>query len=112
VNRQLQPAPIDDLARDPARAADLPPDVAKALLVKIAGLHAMLLTSAMTTTPAPTTNGDRFLDAAEVGAMIGKSQSWIEKNTDALPKRKKVGGEGMWSEREIQAWMRHRATWD
>jgi predicted DNA-binding transcriptional regulator AlpA len=103
---------LDELATDPAKAVMLTPEVAKALLVKVAGLHVVLLISALTTTPTPSANGtDRFLDAADVGAMIGKSKSWVEKNTESLPKRRKVGGEGKWSEREIQAWMRHRETW-
>jgi predicted DNA-binding transcriptional regulator AlpA len=59
----------------------------------------------------PDGHGDRFLNGDEVAAIIGKSRSWVEKNTDALPCRRKVGGEGLWSEREIQRWMKHREPW-
>jgi predicted DNA-binding transcriptional regulator AlpA len=104
---------LDELAADPVRVATLPTDTAKVLLAKVAGLHALLLTSAMAAPPSSSINAaDRFLNASEVGAMIGKSVSWVEKHVDELPKRRRVGGEGVWSEREVQAWMRRRETWD
>lgn len=105
---------LDELATNPARATDLPPEVTRALFVRVTTLHGALLASLLgVPMQAPSQNGgDRFLDAAEVGVMIGKSRSWVEKNTEALPKRRKVGGEGKWSEREIQQWMRHRELWD
>ena len=105
---------LDDLAADPAKAMSLPVEVARALLPKVASLHEVLLVSALAPhAAAPRANpGDRFIDADEVGDMIGKSKSWVEKNTAVLPKRKRVGGEGKWSEREIQQWMRYREPWD
>src|SRR5262245_46816353 len=78
---------LSELIEDPARASELPPDVAKALLVKVAGLEVVLLTSAVAAPSQPNANGgDRFLDPREVGAIIGKSKSWVEKNTEELPK--------------------------
>jgi predicted DNA-binding transcriptional regulator AlpA len=44
--------------------------------------------------------------------ISGTEPAWVEKNTEALPKRRKVGGEGKWSEHEIQQWMKHRESWD
>jgi predicted DNA-binding transcriptional regulator AlpA len=105
---------LDEIAANPARADVLSVEVVKRLLIRHAAVGELLLgrlIAAPTVEPKP--NGtDRFLDAGEVGAMIGKSKSWVEKKTEALPKRKKVGGKGMWSEREIQTWMKHRETWD
>jgi predicted DNA-binding transcriptional regulator AlpA len=113
VKDALQTVPtLDELAADPAKAMKLPIEVAKALLVKVAGLQAALLTSALTSALTPTTSSiDRFLDTGEVAAMIGKSRSWVEKNTAELPRRRKVGGEGKWSERDVQQWMKHREFW-
>jgi len=109
---QLMPT-LDELAADLSKAAALPPDAASKLLVIVAGLHAALQVAA-TIPPLslPHSDADRFLDAAEVSAMIGKSVSWIEKNTAELPKRRRVGGEGKWSRRELIRWMKHRPAWD
>jgi len=105
---------VRELLDEPSRVAELPPEAARTLFVRVAALQAAL-TAAMLpplSLEKPAQNGDRFLDATEVGAMIGKSKSWVEKNTAELPPRRKVGGEGKWSEREIQTWMKHRDAWD
>ena len=107
---------LDDVARDPSMATALPLEVVEQLLVKHnAAGQALLarLLAARAQNGAPARNEtDRFLDAGQVGAMIGKSKSWIEKNPEGLPKRLKVGGEAKWSERELQAWMKRREPWD
>jgi predicted DNA-binding transcriptional regulator AlpA len=109
---------LDELALHPEQAAELSVDVVLSLHARavraLMALEAPLLAVRANGRAASSepNAGDRFLDAVQVGAMIGKSKSWVEKNTEALPKRRKVGGEGMWSEREIQTWMKHRETWD
>jgi predicted DNA-binding transcriptional regulator AlpA len=106
---------IHELLENPSRVAELPPEAARILFVRLAALQAALTVAILPASASEKSRsqngGDRFLDATEVGVVIGKSRSWIEKNTDVLPKRKKVGGEGKWSEREIQMWMRHREAW-
>jgi predicted DNA-binding transcriptional regulator AlpA len=104
---------VAELIADPTKAESMPPSEAGLLFVKVQNLAAVLLARMVDGgrgTPEHN-GGDRFLDAAAVGAMIGKSRSWVEKHPENLPKRRKVGGEGMWSEREIQTWMKHRETW-
>jgi predicted DNA-binding transcriptional regulator AlpA len=111
----IAPLPtLDELDVDPSKLDALSVETVKRLLVRHAAVGELLLARLITEpTAEPKANGgDRFLDAAEVGLMIGKSRSWVEKNRVALPKRRKVGGEGKWSEREIQAWMKHREAWD
>jgi predicted DNA-binding transcriptional regulator AlpA len=105
---------LDELAADLTKAGALPPEVARLQLVRVAALHAALQVAATASPPATShqAGGDRFLDAAEVGAMVGKSVSWIEKHTEELPKRRRVGGEAKWSRDEIIYWMRHRPPWD
>jgi predicted DNA-binding transcriptional regulator AlpA len=106
---------LDELAADPGKAEELPPGEASLLFVKVRNLEAVLLARMIASREAAAEHngaGDRFLDAAALGALIGKSKSWVEKHTEELPKRRKVGGEGMWSEREVQTWMKHRETWD
>jgi predicted DNA-binding transcriptional regulator AlpA len=106
---------FEDLLANPSRAAELPAAAARELFVRLAAVQAALTTAllpAQSPEQSSSWNGDRFLDATEVGAIIGKSKSWVEKNTGSLPARRKVGGEGKWSEREIQTWMKHREPWD
>lgn len=104
---------LTELVERPELAAGLPPDVALPLCVKVAALQAALAIASRPPAPvvrtAPT--GDRFLNVAEVAERIGKSRSWVQKNHGELPSRRRVGGEGLWSEREIEAWIRHRPTW-
>ena len=104
---------LDELAADPEKVDALPVDVVKRLLVKHATVGAALSGRLLGVAERePYTNGpDRFLDAEHVGTMIGKSRSWVEHHLKELPPRRKVGGEGVWSEREIQIWMRHREPW-
>jgi predicted DNA-binding transcriptional regulator AlpA len=105
---------IEELLENPSRVADLPPEAARTLFVRLAALQAAL-TVAVLPAPAaarsPLQNGDRFLDAEEVGAMIGKSRSWVEHNVEELPEPRRVGGERRWSEREIQHWMQACPGW-
>jgi predicted DNA-binding transcriptional regulator AlpA len=106
---------IEELLDNPSRVADLPTEAARALFVRLAGLQAALTVAVLPASApekSPSQKGDRFLDAEEVDAMIGKSRSWVEHNVDELPERRRVGGEGRWSEREIQRWMQNRPHWD
>jgi predicted DNA-binding transcriptional regulator AlpA len=108
---------LDDLAAHPERAAELPPETVAALHYRavrvLMALEAPLLARSGRVDRAAEPNGsDRFLDAEQVGVLIGKSKSWVEKHPEELPKRRRVGGEGKWSEREIQQWMKHRETWE
>lgn len=103
---------LDELVGQPGRAAALAPHIARAMAPKVAALHAELMIAALAPTPAPQAQGDdRLLGPDEVAVRIGKSRSWVEKNTADLPKRIRVGGEGLWSRREIEAWVRHRPLW-
>ena len=106
---------IEELLENPSKVADLPAEAARILFVRLATLQAALAVAVLPValpTKAPSQNGDRFLDAEEVGRLIGKSRSWIEHNVDQLPPRRRVGGEGRWSEQEIQHWMLHAPRWN
>lgn len=114
MSRLLPMPAIEELLENPSRVADLPAEAARLLFVRLAALQAALTVAVLpATTPdrSPSQNGDRFLDAEEVGALVGKSRSWIEHHVDELPERRRVGGEGRWSEREIRRWMEHCPRW-
>jgi predicted DNA-binding transcriptional regulator AlpA len=104
---------FEDLLANPSRAAELPAAAARELFVRLAAVQAAL-TTALLPAQSPeksSENGDRFLDAAEVGVRIGKSRSWVEHHVEELPERRRVGGEGRWSERELERWMASRPRW-
>jgi hypothetical protein len=89
----LIPVPsLDELAAHPEMVAELSAETAAALYSKVRHTEAALLARLLLERPTPATgNGaDRFLDAAAVGVMIGKSRSWVEKHPEDLPKRRKV----------------------
>jgi predicted DNA-binding transcriptional regulator AlpA len=112
VNLRATPS-LGELLANPSRAAELPAPVARELFVRIAAVQAAL-TTALLPALSPekfSHTGDRFLDAGEVGARIGKSRSWVEHHVEELPERRRVGGEGRWSERELERWMANRPRW-
>ncbi len=69
------PPPLDQLAADPARVRDLPPEMARDLLLRVIGLQTALLAQVLT----PSANGDgqpeppedRLLTAKEAAARLG-----------------------------------------
>lgn len=110
---------LDELAAHPQRAAELTSEAARTLLprcseelVRLAELRDVLLLAAFANGTAKRESGDRLLDAEAVAVKIGKSRSWLEKHTDELPPRRRVGGEALWSERELEAWIRTRPRWE
>jgi len=110
---------LDELAADPVRAADLTPETARALLsqcaaelARLSALHAVLLIAACANGPVRRDPGDRLLDVAAVAERIGKSRSWVSKHPDDLPARRRVGGEALWSERELEIWIKNRPRWE
>lgn len=105
---------LDELAAHPERATELPAGVARQLYVQVAALKAALaatLLASPVAAPVRPPHGDRFVGPAEVAVKIGKSRSWVEKHAAELPPRRRVGGEGLWSERELEAWIRARPRW-
>lgn len=113
---------LEDLLGEPAKVGDLLPAAAMGLLrdcearlTAYQGLRDALLIRAFSangSSPGRRDEDNRLLDAAEVGQLIGKSRSWVEHNISELPERIRVGGEGRWSEHEIQRWMLNRPRWN
>jgi predicted DNA-binding transcriptional regulator AlpA len=107
---------VGELLERPEKALGLPPDVAAPLFVQVSALAAALSTAAArpAALPVPLREraGDRLLGPDDVSARIGKSRSWVEKHPGELPPRRRVGGEALWSEREIEAWIRNLPRWD
>lgn len=76
----LTPIPsLDDLARDPARARDLPPEVARDLLAQLAPLLTLLLAQAFQGANGQPSeeDGDRLLTVEEVARRLGVSKDAV-----------------------------------
>lgn len=119
MSSHREPLPnVDDLAAHPEHTSELAPDTARSLLaacseriLRLSQLRDSLMLLVMSSAAATRRDEDRFLDVCAVAAKLCKSKSWVQKNVDALPARRKIGGEGLWSERDIEAWMRSRPRW-
>jgi predicted DNA-binding transcriptional regulator AlpA len=102
---------LNDLARNPALALELRPDVAMQLHIQ-----AVMILSALTpcfsrsnrSSPLLREDGDCLIGVAEVAALIGMSLSWVEKHTKVLPPRVSVEGNPKWRKSEIDRWVKTR----
>ena len=78
---------LDELARNPTSAAQLPRDVITALMAQCAALQvalaARLASAPSALTPAATQ--DRTLDANEIAKELGVKRRWVFRHADQLP---------------------------
>jgi len=106
VLRSLVAVPsIADLLAHPERAADLPADVARALLAQVAPLQMALLGRAF----APDGAGggrDRLLTVKDAAAKLGQSAEWLYKHASTMPFTVRNGRALRFSEVGIEAWIR------
>ncbi len=79
----MSPAPLpslDQLAADPARVRDLPPEVARDLFPKVAALHAALQVRAVSLDGAAQPEApewDRLLTPEEAAQILGVTVKWL-----------------------------------
>lgn len=101
---------LDDLARDPAHAAALAPDVARALLVRASAVTAALETALRTTAPM---NGstpadepeDKLLSIEEAMAILHRPRWWMYAHAAQIPGARRVHKRLLlFSERRLRAW--------
>ena len=119
MNTRCRESPnLDDLVVHPEQASELPLDAAQALLtlcseriLRLSAVRDSLMLAVASSLGAARHDADRFLDVSGVAAKICKSVSWIQKNGNQLPARRRIGGEALWSEREVEAWMRSCPRW-
>jgi hypothetical protein len=108
----LTPVPsLDELARDPAKAANLPPGVAAALLVRAAAVQSVLaarIASAEVAAPAPApaAPADEMLTIDEAAALLRRSRRWLYRNADRLPFVKRVSRKSLLcSKARLMRWL-------
>jgi len=104
---------LDELAADPTRANDLPPEVVQALSWKcLAVLTALRIAADTAASPQATArhadDGERLLAVPGVAQRIGMSVSWVEKHTADLPARVSVAGNPRWRKSDLERWIKNR----
>lgn len=110
----VHPVPtLDELSRDPGRAAELPRHLATELTLKALGVVAALASVGGSEPQTwvqsrPAEPGEQYLDHAAVAELLGVSKSWVEHNLEELPPRRRFGNRQRWLRSEIVTWMRTR----
>ncbi len=109
----LTPLPtLDDLARDPAKAQELPPEARQAL-----SLRALTVLAVLATAPGEpaSANGqgeapaeDRLLTVEETARKLGMSEDWCYRQAKRLPFAVRIGRQLRFSERGIERYIRQR----
>jgi len=110
----LTPLPtLDELAADPARVRDLPPEAARDLLLRVVGLQTTLLAQAFS--PSASGDGqpeapaeDRLLAVKEAAGKLGVSTDWLYRRATNLPFTVRLGRQLRFSERGVERWIRQR----
>jgi excisionase family DNA binding protein len=93
---------LDELARDPARAALLPPDERAAMLAQVATLLV-----ALASTGIPGTTADRLLTVEEAAAKLACSRDTLYRNK-RHPARVQNGRSVRFSEKALDTIIRRR----
>lgn len=110
----VHPVPtLDELSREPGRAAELPRHLATELTLKALGVVAALASVGGSEPQAWVQSRsaepeEQYLDHAAVAELLGVSKSWVEHNLEELPPRRRFGNRQRWLRSEIVTWMRTR----
>jgi predicted DNA-binding transcriptional regulator AlpA len=103
---------LDDLAANPAYAADLAPDVAQALMsrcvIALAALNARLLSGRENGRGNPAPEGDRRLNVEAAAVRLGVSRDYLYRNAGNLPFTVRIGRSLGFSEAGLEKYMRQR----
>jgi predicted DNA-binding transcriptional regulator AlpA len=104
---------LDDLAADPARAVDIPPATAAALLARLAGLQPVLLARALAPAGGGYSDGapaeDRLLSVKEAAEQLGHSEDWLYRRAAKLPFTVRTGRRDVrFSTVGLARWIRNR----
>jgi excisionase family DNA binding protein len=100
---------LADLAAQPARVDELAPDQARALLVQLAALQAPLLARALA---GGRTSGDpdELLTVDVAARRLGLSEDWLYRHARRLPFTVHVGRQVRFSARRLEAYIASHAN--
>lgn len=101
--------PLSELLRDPAQVEALPPEAARALLIKLAPLTAALWLRAL---HAGVTNGqpeapaeDRLLTPEDASRLLGVTPVWLYRHSRSLPFARRLSRKCLrFSEAGLRRW--------
>lgn len=107
-----QGASLDELVAHPERAREVPIEAVLDLLQDCAAaiarygtLRVSLLLRLNAGAGGTTREDQQLLNAAQVAQILGRSQSWVEHNLDALPPRRSLCGQPLWLRRDVERWV-------
>ncbi len=104
---------LDELARDPERARDLPAPVVRAILGQLAAIQLQLVVR-LAEAPGEVQNpdaADRLLTATRVAERLGRSPKWVYANAARLPFAIRLDGQHpRFSERGLERWITENAA--
>jgi hypothetical protein len=84
---RLSPVPsLDALAQDPAKAADLSPEIRRAVLLQcVALIGACPVAESPVTVPLPSAEPEQYVSAEEGARLLGVTPRWLYRNQRRLP---------------------------
>ena len=107
----LTPLPtLDELAAHPERAQELPPEVARDLLARLAPLQTVLLAQAIRplACQGEPQGEDRLLTVEEAAKKLGLSTDWLYRRAGKLLFTVRLGRQLRFSERGLDRYIRQR----
>ena len=99
----------DELVEHPERARELPPGVAAEILVRFAGLQALLLRRALAAPaggPPAAPEADRWLTPEEAAGLLGVRSAWLVRHHKRYPFSRRVSRKQIrFSEQGLRKWL-------
>jgi excisionase family DNA binding protein len=103
---------LDEIAANPACAAELAPAVAQALMsrcvIALAVLNARLLSAPENGRGNSAPDGDRRLNVEQAAARLGVSKDYLYRNAGSLPFTVRIGRSLGFSEAGLEKYIRQR----
>lgn len=111
MNEKLLEIPtLDALVSDPAKAAQLSPDVAQTLLIGLACLQPLLIHRALTGSNVPPASSEKFLTVEQVIAQYGVTAKWLYRHKRQLPHSQPSRKVLLFPEEKLRRWFASRKT--
>jgi excisionase family DNA binding protein len=110
----VEPPSLGELAADPSRVAEIPPEAVPGLLAQAAAVQAALAVRLVVPSrPAPVTPAetDRLLTPAEAATMLGVAVPWLYRHANRLPFTRRLSRRTLrFSEAGVKRWLSTRRS--
>ncbi len=103
---------LDSLVADPGKVVELPPEVARTLLIGLATLQPILIYQSLRDTGKAEAHAapERFLTVEEVISQYGLTARWIYRHKKQLPHSQPSRKVLLFPEEKLQRWFASRKT--